>query len=382
MKICIDLTSLADNLSGIERYAACISLEMIKQFDEEYVLIFKKEISSLFSELCERENVETVVLRDCNKLLFNQVRLPLAISKIKADWFIFLAFPVPILIFKRNMVETIHDITCWDYPETMNGIMSFYFRLSHAVAIRKCKAIITISNYSRMRIQERLGYPENKTWLIYCGIDQERFVAKQNKYNEIIRKYHLPDRYILSLSTLEPRKNLKLLIEAYDSLINEGYDLPNLVLAGRKGWKMEELLNTVSEVTISNIYFTGFVADDDLPEIYAMAKLFVFPSMYEGFGIPPLEAMCCGTPVLSSNAASLPEVLEDAAIFFENNNLESLKRELIAGVNMGVFEKNKIISRGFNQSKKFKWHDEAQKLYLFLKRDMKLEYQEYNEVSR
>ena len=104
MTICFDLTSLADNLSGIERYAACISQEMIKTHEERYILIFKKEIHPWFKELVKLKNVETVILAECNKLYFNQVRLPWALHKIKADWFVFLAFPVPILLFKKNMV--------------------------------------------------------------------------------------------------------------------------------------------------------------------------------------------------------------------------------------------------------------------------------------
>lgn len=366
MKICIDLTSLADNLSGIERYAACISSEMIKAHDDKYILIFKKGIHPLFEEISRKENVKTVILPECQKLIFNQIRLPLALHKIKADWYLFLAFPVPILSLKKNMVETIHDITAWDYPETMKGIMNWYFRISHVVALKKCRAIITISEFSKKRIHDRLKYPNDKIWLVYCGIDQDQFVVHEDKFQAIIEKYHLPEKYILSLSTLEPRKNLPLLIHAYEELVSQGEDVLPLVLAGRKGWKMEELLSSIDDKVKEKLFFTGFVDDEDLPEVYAMADFFAFPSIYEGFGMPPLEAMACGTPSISSDAASLPEVLGDAAIYFSNNDIDDLKRALLNASSMTDAVRNDLISKGIKQVKRFSWRIEAEKLYNML----------------
>ena len=243
MRICIDLTSLADNFSGIERYAACITLELIRKYKEDsFILLFKREVHSIFEQIVNNKNVTIKILDKCNKLLFNQVRLPYALHKVKADWYLFLAFPTPILSFRRNMVETIHDITAWDCPETMNGMSKWYFKLSHLIAIRKCKAIITISDFSRGRINTVLKYPQEKIWLIYCGIDQNRFKTTVEQTEKVKNKYHLPSKYILSLSTLEPRKNLPLLIHAYGELISENHDLPYLVLAGRKGWGIDDLL--------------------------------------------------------------------------------------------------------------------------------------------
>lgn len=363
MRICVDLTSLADNLSGIERYAACITLEMIKKHDEQYILVFKREISPMLKAVCQQPNVTTMVLPECNKLLFNQLRLPHALRKVKADWFIFLAFPVPVLLFKKNMVETIHDITAWDYPDTMNGMSKWYFKLSHIIAMKKCRAIITISEFSKKRINERLSYPNNKIWLVYCGIDQEQFEVNESKFDTIRKKYQLPEKYILSLSTLEPRKNLQLLIHAYEELIKEKAEVLPLVLSGRRGWKMDELLSSVDIAVKEWLYFTGFIDDNDLPEVYAMANFFVFPSLYEGFGIPPLEAMACGTPTLSSNAASLPEVCGDAAIYFESNNVDDLKNALKRISSMCDVERKKLISEGKTRTTLFDWSKEADVLF-------------------
>ena len=367
MHICLDLTSLVDNLSGIERYAACVSLEMIKAHSDEYTLVFKKEVHPLFKSICDQNNVNTIVLPECNKLLFNQIRLPMALRKIRADWYVFLAFPVPILLFKKKMVETIHDIIAWDYPETMKGIMNWYFRISHVIALKKCRAIITISEFSKKRIHDRLKYPENKIWLVYCGIDQDQFAVHEEKFEAVRSKYSLPEKYILSLSTLEPRKNLALLIHAYEQLIEEGKDVLPLVLAGRKGWKMEELLSSINDTVKEKLFFIGFVDDDDLPEVYAMAYFFAFPSIYEGFGMPPLEAMACGTPSISSDAASLPEVLGDAAIYFKNNDINELKERLTLVSTMEREQQARLVEVGIERVKKFDWKHEADILYCRLK---------------
>lgn len=369
MKICIDLTSLADNFSGIERFAACISYEMINQSDDNYILIFKDAIHPMFGDVVKKNNIESIILPRCKKLLFNQGRLPWAIHKINADIYLFMAFPVPILSFKKRMISTIHDICCWDCPETMNGMSKWYFRISHKVALKKCKAIITISQFSKKRIIEKLKYPAEKIWLIYCGIDNKFEPVTDTTYIASIRKkYSLPDEYILSLSTLEPRKNIRLLIDVYRSLILSGDCKTDLVLAGRKGWKMDELMSGIEPKVQNKIVFTGFVDDKDLPGVYSAAKWFVFPSMYEGFGIPPLEAMACGVPVISSDAASLPEVLGGAGLIFQSNNEKALKQSILQAQELSKEDLKAQIIAGEASVQKFRWRKEAKKLLELLHR--------------
>lgn len=350
------MTSLADNFSGIERYAACLSMEMIKDYSNNYILVFKDNIHPMFELSRGQTNIEIIVIPGCPKLLFNQIRLPNRIRRITADYYLFLAFPVPILLFKKNMVSTIHDICCWDCPKTMNGLSKWYFRISHKIAIRKCKAIITISEFSRQRIIKFLHYDSKKIWLIYCGIDKKFLNYKESNVqnHKVHEKYHLPDEYILSLSTLEPRKNLGLLIRAYTELIDkDNFDIP-LVLAGRKGWKMDEVLASIDQKAMDKIIFTDFIDDDDLPAVYGNSKLFVFPSMYEGFGLPPLEALACGARVLSSDAASLPEVLGKNVSYFNSDDLMDLKKHLLES---GIYTKKMNV-----EQKIFKWDEQAQKL--------------------
>lgn len=368
MKILIDLTSLADNFSGIERYAACLTLEMLKEKGNTYILIFKKSVHLLFQSWAEDERVQMIVIPECNKLWFNQLRLPLEISKHKADWYLFMAFPVPVLLFKKNTVSTIHDICCWDCPETMTTLSKWYFRISFRVAALKCKIITTVSNFSKERIVTKLKCSNKKISLIYDGVDKKflQMALLPMDVATIKKKYKLPNHYFLSLSTLEPRKNLRLLIDAYQKLVIEhDCDMP-LVLAGRKGWKIDKLLDGIDEKVKSHILFTGFIEDDDLPIVYGKADLFIFPSLYEGFGLPPLEAMACGTPVLSSDATSMPEILGDAACYFcseDVNNLSEKMQELMA---MTEEMRADMVKRGLDQAKKFTWEKSAEKLEMLL----------------
>lgn len=366
MKIVIDLTSLADNFSGIERYAACITLALLQDMDDEFVLIFKEQVHSMFQEVIMHDNVKCEILPRCNKLIFNQVKLPMLLHRIRADIFLFLAFPVPILTMKRYMVSTIHDLCCWDCPDTMKTWSKWYFRVSQWIAVHKCKRIVTISEFSKQRIVELLHCPESKIIMAYCGVDDtfriQRNTNMENRWKVIREQYGLPERYILSLSTLEPRKNLGLLIEAYVELVKEGNDLPPLVLVGRNGWKMESFYSGIDKTIRGKIIFTGFVEDETIPYLYAMAEFFVFPSQYEGFGIPPLEAMAASTPVLASDATSIPEILGNAAMYFTNNRKESLKVQLLKMYNLMPGERKKLVEIGRKRAGCFMWKREAMHL--------------------
>jgi len=353
MKILIDLTSLADNFSGIERFAMNMALKMTENRSNIYILIFKNEVHGAFSQVIRQENVDAVVARGGNKLLFNQLILPWVLYHQKADVYFFPAFPEPVLFFRKNTVTTIHDLGCWDCGEAMTTLSKWYFRMSYRKSMACCQKIVTVSEFSKGRIVELGHLHKEKVEVVYNGVSEVFFSGKAPEDAQK-KRYGLPEGYLLCLSTLEPRKNLQLLVKAYEALLLEGNDLPPLVLAGRKGWKMDDFLEGVAPQVVEKLHFTGFIDDADLPAIYAGAKLFVFPSKYEGFGIPPLEAMAAGCPVLSSDAASLPEVLGDAASYFESENLESLKTALLAALKA---PRMPLVCK--SQARRFQWGEQA-----------------------
>lgn len=355
MKTLIDLTSLADNFSGIELYAMSVTQELIKNKNNRYILVFNNKVHEAFCE--EYENVEKIVLKSSNKLIFNQLILPLRLRKVHADRYLFMAFTEPFFWLKRNTINTIHDVSCWDCPGSNKKHMILYWKIMfRKVASRKGK-ILTVSNFSKKRITEILKVDPKRIIITYSAPLNEVANVKCDfdKYETVRKKYALPLSFFLCLSTLEPRKNLKLFLKAYSDLVLEGSVDEDVVLAGRKGWMVEDLLNELDESVKKKIYFTGFVENEDLPYIYNAAVAFVFPSLYEGFGVPPLEAIAQNTIVISSNAASLPEVLGNAAIFFENNNLDDLKNKILDVKQMSESEKLRLVDNGTKVLKRYQW---------------------------
>lgn len=378
MRLVIDLTSLCDHLTGIERFASNLSYCLINAHPENtYILLFKNEIYKDFQGISTFSNVECHVLRCRSRILFNQLILPLKLYRIRADIYFFPAFCAPWLFFSRHIVDTIHDMSDFECYEGKAPLKVLYSRLGILHAKHCSRHIVTVSEFSKGRIAEILGISRDKISVIPNGVSKKFIQSEQEDgicFRRIAEKYHLPSRYLLSVSTLEPRKNLKLLIEAYFQIRDEFQDL-HLVLCGRAGWNLSEVLgkrvmsslgekpsNSRDDKISDRIHITGFVQDEDLPYIYKNAEWFVFPSKYEGFGIPPLEAMGMGCPVLSSDAASLPEVLGGAAVYFSNNSLDSITQTLRRCVRMPVEERRKRIREGSFRSLKFAWENSANSL--------------------
>ena len=367
MKILIDLTSLADNFSGIERFAACISYEMVQNnVDDEYILVFKEKVYSWFDKFALKKNIKIIVLSRCNKLLFNQKKLPFEINKEKADVYFFPAFPAPFFFFNKKAISAIHDVGCWDCPHENKKYMTLYFKIMYRKAVFGHKRVITVSEFSKNRISKILRKNPDEITVIYNGLSDCFANFNYDKSQDIKAResYSLPEKYILCLSTLEPRKNMRLLVEAFSELTKEKKIDTNLVLAGRKGWLMDDLLSNLDEEIVKKIYFTGFIDDNLLPYVYRNAQVFVFPSVYEGFGIPPIEAMAMGVPVVSSDAASLPEVLGDTAFYFRNRDLEDLKKKIYYTLNLDDITKNK--NYRLELISKYSWKKEADRLLKLL----------------
>ena len=322
MRIVIDLTSLSYHISGIERYAACMTEEMLKlDLYNEYLLVFRNEVYVTFKPFVDNKRINAIVLHGNNKVIFLQLILPFALYRTKADKYIFFAFTNPILFKKKGIINTIHDMGAWDLANSMTYFQRLYWRFTYRISATVSERIITVSKFSRDRINTILRYPNEKIYIIYPAVYDGITKNYNHSFKDIKEKYHLPDKYIMTLSTLEPRKNMELLLKSYTA-IQEKVDY-DLVLVGRKGWKINDIFEKYN--CKERIHITGFIEDEDIALIYKNAICFVFPSLYEGFGLPPIEALTLGTPVIASNAASLPEILMDRATYFKNNDVNSLK---------------------------------------------------------
>ena len=330
MRIAIDLTALSDRLSGLERCAYELTLRMIRLAKEDsFVLIVKNTPPANVRRLGRFPNVRFVRIRCGNKLIANQIALPLATLKLKADAILYPVFPMPLLMPVLNkelsVYAVIADTVCFDVPETMRRAQRLFWRCGLRSEAKAAKGIITVSEYSAERIGKNLRVSPDRITVAYNAVDigNGKDAAAPEEDLRVLKKYGIEKPYYLTLSTIEPRKDIPLLLEAYESLKEEGGELSDLVVAGRSGW-MDR-----GERKIPGILFPGFIEEDDLRTVYANAEAFIFPSYYEGFGLPPLEALACGVRrVLVSDAPALREVLQDTAGYFKRRNPGSLKQAL------------------------------------------------------
>lgn len=221
---------------------------------------------------------------------------------------------VPAHVFR---VVTVYDVVWRRFPETMRTPNFWLHRFRAEAAIRNCDRMIAISRSTGDDIMHFFGETSERIRLVYPGISEAfRVQDPVSAADHISRKYGVPQRYMASVGTVEPRKNLALLVRVLQLLKRSGrLDCP-LLIAGASGWKSSPLYQQVrdSGLTENELRFLGYVSDEDLPSFYGGAKVFLFPSLYEGFGLPPVEAMACGTPVIASDAPPMPETLGDAAI--------------------------------------------------------------------
>jgi glycosyltransferase involved in cell wall biosynthesis len=257
---------------------------------------------------------------------------------------------------KAKTIITIHDMTFKTVPDTLQEGIQRYFKKNLSIAAANATKIIAISNKTKEDIIRYFQVPENKIKVIYGGYDKSfRKIKNTNKLEQIRAKYHLPSSFILFVGTIEPRKNLNLLIQAYAKLPYVFRKNYKLVLAGQKGWVNESFYKEINKLDINNdIIFTGYLPDEDLLFIYNLADIFVYPSLYEGFGLPPLEAMACGVPVITSNSSSLPEVVGNAAILIDPYNTSELA-DAIERIYRNPNLYQEMSNKGLEQANKFSW---------------------------
>ena len=280
----------------------------------------------------------------------------------KTDVYHFTRYILPNNI-KGKVILNIYDLVFEKYVETMESKNRESFKRSFYKSVKRADQIITISESSKNELIEILKVPENKIHIVQPGIDFQKFNTKNSEVTKnVILKYSLPEDYILYLGTLEPRKNISSIIRAYGSLRNNNKITEKLVIAGKKGWLFSEIFDLIKSLDLENeVILTDYVDESDKPAIYQNAKLFVFPSLYEGFGMPILEAMAAGIPVITSNTSAMPEVVGDAAILVNPLSIEEISEAMLELMNNDKLS-NELISKGFDQCKKFTWSNSANKL--------------------
>ncbi len=250
--------------------------------------------------------------------------------RTKPDMTQFFNFQIPSGV-KGKRIVFIHDMAYRSCPQTVRTKTRFWLRLSMKSSCRRADHLITVSEFSKKEIVRYLKVVPEKITVVPNAVDHTIYHPRYTKeqITNVQARYGIEGEYILYLGTIEPRKNLERLIDAYAALCRQKQEVPVLVLAGRKGWMCADIYQKAQQLQKKGkILFPGYIRQKDSPVLMCGAKLFVFLSLYEGFGMPLLEAMACGTPVLASAAASMPEIAGNAAAIVDPENVAGISRAI------------------------------------------------------
>lgn len=245
------------------------------------------------------------------------------------DLTLFFEYQVPYKVGTK-VANYVYDVNYKVYSETVDHSTLVWLDKNLPIYCDRSDLILTISEFSKKQIEKYMKIKESKIQIVPCGVDCDKYKKLDiEKINFVKHKYGIAGDYILYMGTLEPRKNIVILIKAYYLMTQKKTNIPKLIIAGKRGWMYEQLFQKTLEYKLEDqIIFTGYIENDDCPVLMSGAELFVFPSLYEGFGIPPLEAMACGTPVIVSNADALLEAVGENAIYFCPMNAEELCKKI------------------------------------------------------
>lgn len=295
------------------------------------------------------------------RFIWDQFTFPKRAKKAKVDILHQPCFSAPIF-YSGKVVVTCHDIISILFPKNLPFWSRMFYSKWMPFSYRRADMIIASSECTKKDMIKYLKIDPGKIKVIYLATSADFKPAKdKNIIDKIKKKYKTGDKYFIHVGTLEPRKNLSFLVKAFSQASKDGID-ENLVIVGKKGWYYEDLFKLVEELNLENrVIFTGYAEEGDIPVLYSGATALTFPSLYEGFGFPPLEAMSCGTPVISSNTSSLPEVIGEAGILIPPKK-EKIWAEQMVKVSRDEKLAKDLSEKGLIQAKKFSWEKTAKEV--------------------
>ncbi|PKK83752.1 MAG: glycosyltransferase family 1 protein [candidate division Zixibacteria bacterium HGW-Zixibacteria-1] len=337
---------LTQRLTGVQRHAIEMSLAL-KEIHPDIKFVAPKNI--IHKDIAEQ--LKAKVIGRFTGYLWEQYELPMYMKKhASGKILINLANTAPVA--SKNKVATIHDTAPLRHPEWYSWKFAAAYKLLIPRVAKSSRIIFSDSNFSKSEIADLFGIDHDKIIVIYCGVGQQFQSAISDEQNIS------PEDYILCVASLEPRKNFIRLVKAFNHL--KSHNL-KLVIAGSSSSifadnKLHKMLDDSKRIE-----FTGYIDDDRLIELYQEARLFVYPSLYEGFGLPPLEAMACGCPCAVSNAGSLPEVCGKAALYFNPYDPADIAEKMDMILSDNVLGQN-LIENGLLHAQKFDWNKSASEL--------------------
>jgi glycosyltransferase involved in cell wall biosynthesis len=328
---------------------------------DEFIIFAQRSGQSIIN-IEHSDNVEWVIMADRTpgiRLLWEQAFFPRYILDSKIDLLHSLHYTRPLRVSCRSVV-TFHDMTFFLYPQLHTLIRRLYFPLAIRSSAKRADAVIAVSESTRQDAIRILNIPPEKITTTQLGTDPSFKPSLDDLSREkVIEKYDLPDKFILYVGLVEPRKNLPVLLNAYKKIVAGGTEY-QLVIVGRYGWMYEDVIRQIRVSNLENrVHLTGYVDYEDLPIVYNLASLFVYPTIYEGFGLPALEALACGTPVITTNVSSLPEIVDEAGLLIPPDDVQSLYEAMKAVLEDHQL-RQKLIRAGPIRAERFTWERTAE----------------------
>lgn len=364
MKIFIDINGLSSTKTGIENYIYFLVKNLLKSDKENDYFLYGPDLKKdPFPDVSKKINSFLL-----SRKMIEEISRRLHFPRISKEFSIYhLSSPALPFFFssKTKLISTIHDVSFFYYPEfIISEDCLRYFIIAISEQIRRSDSIIAVSKNTAEDIKKAFSIPDEKIKVIYNGINHDHFFPSGN-FKETMP--FLPEKFILSLGTIEPRKNHLNLIKAFEMFCHKtGNKDLHLLVAGKKGWKYEPVFNYLENSKVKNlIVFIDYVPYEILPDLYRKALFFIYPSFYEGFGLPVLEAMACGCPVITSNTSSLPEVVGEAGLLVDPSSPEHIASSMERMVTEEDL-RQLLSNKGIKRSKSFSWEKtarETQKVY-------------------
>jgi glycosyltransferase involved in cell wall biosynthesis len=310
----------------------------------------------LFDDVAS-EHVRVIAVESASpatRLAWEQLHLPFLLRRLRIDVLHSPHHHTPAAVRGTARVVTLHDVTFLLLPNRYPPLRRYYMQSLTWLSSRIADAIITPSDTVARDVTKALRAPDDRVVSIHEAPGPQYRPVGTDAQREMRRKHQLPDRYVLSVGSLEPGKNRGRLIRAYSDATGTGNDCP-LIIVGQPAWQYEADYHLVRQLHLDQrVRFLGYVPDDDLPAMYSAATAFAYPSLYEGFGLPVLEAMACGTPVLTSNTSATAEVAGDAALLVDPWNEHAIQASLSRLLTDDALQ-DELRQRGFKRAAQFSW---------------------------
>lgn len=365
MKIAIEAQRIfRTNKHGMD-FVALETIKELQKIDKEneyYIIVRPGEDNCT---LTESENFKIIIIKCPTYFLWEQIALPLAIKRIKPDIFHCTSNTGPLFFCKTKLMLTLHDIIFLEPRQSTNksvyqNLGWYYRKLVVPRILKKCVKIITVSNFEADRIREKLSLEKDVVNVVFNGYSKH--FKPISDYCQVTQKYTGHKSYIFFLGNTDPKKNTSRVIAGYAKYLKLSKSPLYLIIADLNEDILDSILLQENQESIKPfIILSGYIPNKDLPFIYSGAKVFLYPSLRESFGIPILESMACGTPVITSNISAIPEIAGEGAILINPLNTDEIAKKLLQLETDEVFYRNQIVY-GLERVKQFSWENTAREI--------------------